>query len=276
MSDEIIDAPVNVSDAHVPGAPAPTAATTPADSAPAIEATDGDTPPADGGEEGDKPKTPASVQKSINRLTRQRADAERRAMRAEAMLEATQSLRTPPQQQAPSQGSGLKQSDFATYEDFIDARTRAAVKEELAATQRESAQSRAAESASQQTASFIKEATAQATAAGIDFEDAWETLTSAPKVSPAVAGFLFEAEHKAALADHLAKNPDELARLSDLQPITAVRELARLEMRLSTKAAPRTSNAPPPPPTVGGRSTAQADPRKMSMNDFAKWLDAQE
>ncbi len=249
------------------GAP-PVAAETPAESAPAPEATDGLAPPADGEEPA---KTPASVQKSINRLTRQRAEAERRALRAEAQLEVMQSSRTQPQP-APQPSAGLKQSDFASYDDFIRAQARQeardAVKEELTASQRQSAEQRATETQNQRMDAFVKEATKQGAAAGIDFEDAWDTLTTAPRVSPAVAEFLFEAEHKAMIADHLARNPDELARLSDLPPISAVRELARLEVRLSAKPVPRTTNAPPPGPTVGGRSVAALNPEKMSMDEY--------
>lgn len=67
------------------------------------------------------------------------------------------------------------------------------------------------------------------------------------------------------IADHLGANPAELRRLEGMSPIQQVRELTRLEMRLSepAKPTPKTAtHAPDPPPQVrgaGGRFTVAPD-----------------
>lgn len=73
-------------------------------------------------------------------------------------------------------------------------------------------------------------------------------------------------EQPAALADHLGRNPAEAARIAALSPAQQGVELARLEARLASQ--PRTTNAPPPPSTVGARAVASDDPRNMSMEQY--------
>ena len=251
-----------------PGTEAP-AALTPGDSA--TPPTDGTPPPADTQDEGDKPKAPAGLQKSINRLTRQRGEAERRAIRAEAELEALRKVQQPPPAQtiAPP-----KQSDFASYDEYVKAlaeqHARKVAGEAVQGIVGQFEQQNAQRQAEQARDSFLREATTQAKAANIDFEDVWDTLTSAPNLSEPVAVALFESDNKALVAQHLAENPDELERLSFLSPVQAVRELAKLDLQMA-KPGPRTTKAPAPVGTVRGSATPTEDPRRMSMDDYAKW-----
>jgi len=272
LSDNTLDTSAPAEDATKTVADiAAVAATTDADSAPAPTE---DNPPADAQDKPDKGEPPASIQKAINRLTRRAGEAERRAMRAEARAEALEAVRASTPTPVPPKSAELKQSDFATYDEFIRAQAReeakAAVREEMSATQREQSQRQAGEAEERQKQSFLREGAKQAKAAGIDFDEAWDTLKEAPKVSPAVAAYLYDAEHKALLADFLANDPDELARLSDLPPLAAVRELAKAEVRLSTKPAPKRSSAPPPPPTLGGGGVAPQSIERMNYADVRK------
>jgi hypothetical protein len=197
-------------------------------------------------------------------------------MRAEARLEALEAARSAPTA-APPANAAPKQSDFADYTEFAKAlarhEAREAAKEEIQRASQQDAARRTGEAAQQTRASFEREAQQQAKAAGIDFEDAWDTLLQLPKedVSEAFAAGLYASEEKALLVDYFAKNPDEVRRISDLQPVQAVRELAKIEVRLSAKTPPRTTKAPAPVRTVGGSSAAQSDPAKMSMDDYAAW-----
>lgn len=253
----------------------PVAADNSPDSAPG---TTGDTP-ADTPSEPDKGKADAGLQKAINRLTRQRGDAERRAMRLEAELEVYRKV-SPPQPQPQARASELKESDFANYGEFVRAQAREIAREELAAERAEQSKGEATKAAQTTRQAFEREAAEQAKAAGIDFEDSWEKLLALPKedVSEVAAAYFFEgAENKAALVHHFASDPDELARISHLPPIQAVRELARLDARLGAAKPPaRTSSAPPPVPTVGGRSVATRDPKDMSMDEYASHWSARQ
>jgi len=73
-------------------------------------------------------------------------------------------------------------------------------------------------------------------------------------------------EQPAVLADFLGRNTTEAARIAVLSPAQQGVELARLEARLASQ--PRTTNAPPPPSTVGARAVASDDPNSMSMEQY--------
>lgn len=81
---------------------------------------------------------------------------------------------------------------------------------------------------------------------------------------------MFEAisvsEQPAQLADHLGRNPDEAKRIASLTDARQGVELARLEARLASQ--PRTTNAPAPPNTVGGRAIASSDPTNMTFEQY--------
>jgi hypothetical protein len=105
-----------------------------------------------------------------------------------------------------------------------------------------------------------------------DFQDVIESVDDI-RVSPAVGKAIEEAilssENGPALMYELAKNRDEYARIVGLTPIAAVRELGKIESRLSAseEKIPETkkiTNAPKPVAPVGkGKSVAQA----KSLND---------
>jgi hypothetical protein len=82
--------------------------------------------------------------------------------------------------------------------------------------------------------------------------------------SPAMADAIKTSDLGAAVAYHLATNPEEARRIAGLNPLAAIREIGRLEARFDSKAAPQkqASDAPPPPPTLrgqGGRFTVAPD-----------------
>lgn len=102
-----------------------------------------------------------------------------------------------------------------------------------------------------------------------DFDDVIETITAPNfKISRTMRDYLGEADHPAHLAQWLAENPNEAARISRLDPAVAVRALEKADTRVG-KPSPKTTKAPPPVPTVGGRSTAAFDPDKAPMEDYA-------
>lgn len=107
-----------------------------------------------------------------------------------------------------------------------------------------------------------------------DFDEVIETITSEDfTISRTMRDFLGEAERPAHLAQWLAQNPKEAARIARLEPAVAVRALEKAEARLpAAKPTPKkVTGAPPPVSTVGGSSTASFDPQKADMDDFAAW-----
>jgi hypothetical protein len=276
--------PSSVPAAQSPVGEAP--ASNPADSAPAIQAETPAVPsqegPADAPAQTEQEKFHESP--AFKRIQRQRANAERRALRAEAELAA---LRSNPQPQpaapAKSASEQPKASDFASYDDYVRHQAaeaaRQAAREVVTESRQAQAQGEAAAAVKQAKATFEREATKQAEAAGIDFQEAWETLLELPPedVSDAFAAYLYQAaENKAALVDHFAKNPDEVARISSLHPAAAFKELAKADLQMGVKPKPPTTKAPPPGPTVGGRGVTQKSANDMSMDEFAEHFFAQE
>ena len=107
-----------------------------------------------------------------------------------------------------------------------------------------------------------------------DFDEVMETITSQDfSISRTMRDFLGESDRPAHLAQWLAQNPKEAARIARLEPAVAVRALEKAEARLPAAKAPpkKVTGAPPPVSTVGGGSTSSFDPNKAGMDDFAKW-----
>lgn len=103
------------------------------------------------------------------------------------------------------------------------------------------------------------------------FEDARTALQAGEvPTTPAMSHYVTEmADNKAALVVWLADNPEEAERIATLDPVSAGAALAKADARLSAKPASRTSTAPPPVPTVGGRSTPNFDAEKAGMDEYA-------
>ena len=109
------------------------------------------------------------------------------------------------------------------------------------------------------------------------FDKVMETITADSfPINRVIMDFLGETEAPAQMAKWLADNPSEARRISRMSDAVAVRALEKAEARLASRPAPRTTNAPPPPPTVNGRGTPQFNPEKASMEDYARhWADRQ-
>lgn len=89
-------------------------------------------------------------------------------------------------------------------------------------------------------------------------------------ISKVAAEFIVDAEKGAEVTYFLGKNPREAQRIASLPPIQQIAELARIETRLQTAPQVRkVSNAPSPPPIVGGGSSpGSKDPAAMSMDEY--------
>lgn len=120
-----------------------------------------------------------------------------------------------------------------------------------------------------------------------DYHEATAALTKIPEIanSQAIYHAVSESETPAALAYHLAKNPEEALKIAREHPMTAARMLGRIEERIAAgKATPQgqqqaaVSNAPPPitPVRGAGAGTASADPAKATdMAEYIKRREAQ-
>ena len=101
-----------------------------------------------------------------------------------------------------------------------------------------------------------------------------QVVNAAPPIElqPEFTAVLLESDKGPEMQYYLAKNFDEAQRINSLPPLQAVKELGRLEGRLSAAPPKRISAAPKPPPTVtGANAQGSKDPDDMSMADYIKW-----
>ncbi len=272
-----IDNAENVSDAQVPGSePAQVEATPEATAGPGdAPATDGDEP------KGEQPGGKKQIGPRIAELTAKRRDAERRAERAEELAKSLAELLKgkgagePARPAAPAADDrGPQQSDYRTYEEYLDARAdwRAERKfSELQAKASGELTKRVAEQGqAERQASFHRALDEQgATVEG--FGEAAEVVFGDEQfpISRPMADYLMDAaDHKAAMVKWLAENRTEAARIYSLPPVAAAKELAKVDAQLGQKPTPRTTTAPEPVPSVRPGGATVSDPMRMSTSDY--------
>lgn len=91
-------------------------------------------------------------------------------------------------------------------------------------------------------------------------------------INDAMAEFISDSDVGPELAYHLGKNPLKAARIAEMSPIKAARELTRLEAELVSKPKPKTSNAPEPITPVGIRGKATTSSLPSDDDDIATWM----
>lgn len=225
-------------------------------------------------------KPPKGVQKRLDELTRNWREAERREA---ALLEILKQRGIQPEAPKPQAEEKLKtladfEYDEARYQAYlVEVAARKATEEAKRALKEEQEQ----ETKRQKFASF-RAREADFAKSVEDYREAVESLSI--EITREISEAIVESEDGPALLYHLAKNRDIAAKIAQLPPIAAVRELGRIEARLAfereqAKAA-KVSKAPPPPPKVEGSSDALAgvkasDPEsdKLPMREWLKRRD---
>ena len=246
-------------------APAPVETTAEATTAPVDETAEEQPSEAEG--EQPQPKKPGGgFQKRISELTREKHEAIRRAERAEQLAEQAMSLAKPKPAEAAADDEP-RSEQFSRYEDFVAARAEWRADQRVKATlegfQKQVGAVDEEKARIERAKTFATEAKAQGKAIQ-GFDEALEYVRSEDfPMTPAIGEYLLDADHKAAMVKYLADNEDEAFRISRLPPLAAVKELAKVEARLSAKPKPKTSSAPPPPATVSGGAAAPQTIERM-------------
>jgi hypothetical protein len=217
--------------------------------------------------EGEEPEW---FKKRLKDISRQRTNAERRADRLAAELEGLKRVVQP----APPKAADLRSTDFPNFEAVIRAQTtevaRETVRSEIETATRARTEQAEMQAGQRAKETFLEKAQAQAEEANIDLDAVMETLSVQPVLSQTVVEHLAASENSARLAEFLALNPSKLHDVSLMGSALAKRELARLDATLGAKSKPNATNAPPPPPRVGGRTVTQQDWRTSNdMDDYA-------
>lgn len=240
----------------------PASTTGPADTA-VSGLPNGDAPP-----EEQKPTRDRRAEKRIASLTRKYEEAQREIGRMQGLMEA----RTPATQAQPASDAKPQPSQFKSYDEYVDAVTDWTVDQKLKARETERQQQdrtqRQVSKAQERTVALADRLMTDGKDIE-DFEEVMETITSNDfPVSAAMRDYLEEAERPALVAQWLADNPDQARRIYGMNSAAAVRELDKVAKDFAPKPA-RVTTAPPPGPTVGGRSVTTKDPEKQSMAEYA-------
>lgn len=105
--------------------------------------------------------------------------------------------------------------------------------------------------------------------AGISDFDKVVSAATTP-VPTYVQQLILESEKGAVIQYHLAKNPETLDRINRLSPLSAAKEIARLEDRLALPNPKTATKAAAPISSPKGGASPSIDLSKLSMEDYVK------
>jgi hypothetical protein len=215
-----------------------------------------------GGEEKPQEKPKRSARERINELTKRAHEAEREAQRWREAAE--RKTADPSEKPNPDK--------FGSYDEYVEALADWKADQRVAesfkrrdAERSQAAEARAAEAKAQAWAerqSEFREATP-------DYDAV--VGKSAVQIAPHVVDTLLDSESGPELAYHLAKRPETVKRINALSPLSAARELGRIEATLSNPAAPQfkpASKAPAPITPARSSAPAAVDLASANMDQY--------
>jgi len=212
------------------------------------------------------------LQKRLAKSER-KANAELASLRAEI-----EALKTTPKPAEKQTESAPKRDEFSSYEDFVEARAlhvaRQEAKKELEAFKSESKKEREESTKAKAQGEFKARVDSVIEAGRKAYPDFDATVNEAVEdgLLPA-KGPLYEAimdsDMGEKLAYHLAKNPAEAERIQKLSVLGQIRELGKLEDKLSAKKEQRETMEP-----IGGRPTTTSGLRDDAPMDA--WMKARQ
>ena len=229
-------------------------------------------------------------QRRIDEITRQRHEAERRAERLERLLEQLIQRNQAASPQTPPGPPGTAPQGAPPVQDFPPTRP-APTREQYdfdeerylqamvdwRLEQREAAERRRREADEQQRAAqqFQAEFATRAQRIMAEGRERYPDFEAAVSAVPGdifdlpTALAISETEYPVEIAYHLAKNLDEAKRIASLPPIKKAVELGKLEARIAN-AAKKTTQAPPPPKTLGGKEPGVVRESELPMEEWLK------
>jgi hypothetical protein len=252
-------------------------------------------PVAKGGESSkdEKDKDSNPVQPRIDKLTRQRKEAEEFARneynlrmqserRARELEEELSSFKAKAPQAQPREDAEPKPSDFKDAVEYTNALVDWKVKQKLNEREQQQQQQREADERNARIQTWNE----RQEAAKAEIDDYEDVVGAADvPIRPYLQEAIVESEIGPRLAYHFAKNPAELERLNKLSPDSALRELGKLETKFEKSSAsseptpveitkratsPPVSRAPAPIEPIRSVSASQVskDPAMLSFDDY--------
>ena len=212
----------------------------------------------DGGQEDeDKPRKRSRTDRLKDRI---------RDLEAQVMYERSRNGSSSGNEPQPPREADFN-GDWQAYEQAkIQFGVEQSVRKVLGETSAKTAQEREAELKNAQI-SLFRERMSEAKSHIPDLEAAINATATAP-IRDEFVPFILESDRGPYLAYHLAKNPQQVAELAAMPADRALRELARIEAKLSIPQPKRQTSAPAPLSAIGGGASHRPDPHKMSMDEY--------
>lgn len=233
----------------------------------------------DSTEETQPKKKGGGFQKRIDKLTQEKYDAELRLQQMERQMQEMQRKLNPPAADTdPGPRPTLNQFDsIDDYDQAMEAWAKQAARYEAKqATEKAEAERKQAEEIREFESLKMKAAEREAKLSQkyADFDTVlnpqFNPLVAAALQNDTITQYYLQSEAGPEVAYHLAKNPTKFAEVLSLPPIQAIRELTRLEMKLSASPPPKTiTNTPPPIKPVGARDTVAQTLADLAASDDA-------
>lgn len=221
-----------------------------------------------------QPAVDEIVSKRVGKEVKKRTEAETKARELEIQLDTLRKGNSETPKPAPVT-SEPKLQDYtgntAKYETFEDA-----IQAFMTDRDQYRDRARTEQQRGEQTQRQWSERQAEATKSIADYKEVVESvdLPNTP-ATQAFAAAVLESEMGPQVMYYLGKNPQEVERLAALSPLSAVRELGKIENKLSTPPLAPTRVAakplPKPPAVVGGdQGPVQVDLEKADMRTFRR------
>lgn len=213
------------------------------------------------------------IEKRLGKERRKREDIERRLKITEELH--LRGKEVAPQPDKPAVSGEPKREQFATYEEFVEAKAewRADQRVEAKFKEREERdRERTAQEKEQQQRDAFKKAMKESAKGIEDFEEVMSEIKPTDPVANISALAVEATEAPGKVLYHLVKNPEEAERIASLPVGQQAREMLKLEATLSAKAPVKPSKAPEPIAPVAGAKAGNADEMPDPAKKPEEWL----
>lgn len=100
-------------------------------------------------------------------------------------------------------------------------------------------------------------------------------LPSLRDVNPAAFQAVMDSDSAVDVAYYLASNPEQVYAFASMDPVKAIKAVARIEAQVTAKPLKASNPLPKPPSKLAGNSEAAKDPSKMTTAEWMEWRNNQ-
>lgn len=231
-----------------------------ADEAPEVLDTAAGTEAPESGENKEQEAPPKTfTQEELNAIVAKERAREARKAAREAQRQLTETLKTIQQPKQEDRPGKPTPEQYKTTEEYVEAvaawKADEIIQETFSKREKEFAEAKAREAQEKVVATYQE----REDSAREKYDDFDQVAYQTPYAcTPAMAQTIQFSESGPDLAYYLGKNPTEAARIAELPPILAIKELGKIEAKIASAATPETrvSKAPAPiKPVSGSRGT---------------------